>query len=376
MSGIAEEETLQLLQSLVRIPSVCPSIAPDEGEGEQAIAEFAVKWLRERSIEAWLETVAPGRPNVVARIGRSDGPSLVLCGHLDTVHTKGMEIPPYDGRMQDGRVYGRGAYDMKAGVAASMGAFAAVARNGAVRGTLLLALVCDEEYASIGAQGFVEKYRADGCIITEPSDGDLVVGHRGFAWVDVLVKGQAAHGSRWDLGISANVKAGRLLVALDDFDQKVLRSRVHPVLGPSSMHPAIVRGGVGLSTYAPECLIQLEWRTLPGQSKSEIVSEIGAVAREAGEEPMVDCVLFRPPMFCPPEARVRRVLVEAIGHPVKETGRRGWADGALFEAAGIPAINYGVTGFGAHAPIEWVDVESVLECAEVYRRASVMFCGV
>ncbi len=366
-------ETTALLADLVRIPSVSPTIDPVDGTGEQAIAEFAVEWLRARGIEAWLDDVAPGRPNAVGRVGSGPGPTLVLYAHTDTVQVSNMTIPPFEPRIEGDRMYGRGSNDMKCGMAAVMVAAARLAQRPTLGGTVLLALVNDEEHASIGAQAFVAKYRADGCIITEPTGEQLTVGHRGFAWIDVEVAGRAAHGSRWDIGISANALAGRLLVAFDDLDRNVLRARTHPLLGPASMHPAIVKGGVGLSTYAPSCLIQLERRSLPGESAADIASEIEAVVRETCVPATVNLTVFRPPMLCPPDARVRRALVEAIGKPVQEGVSGGWMDAALFDAAGIPTIVYGPSGEGAHAAVEWVDLPSVERCAEVYERAALLF---
>jgi acetylornithine deacetylase len=368
-------ETTVLLQDLVKIPSVSPSLAPDEGTGEGEVAAFAVDWLKARGIEAWIDDVAPGRPNAVGRIVSGTGPTLVLYGHTDTVQTSNMSIPPFEPRIEGDRMYGRGSYDMKCGVAAVLIAAERLARRGDLGGTVLLALVSDEEHASIGAQAFVEKYAADGCIIAEPTDGKMISGHRGFAWVDVEVKGRAAHGSRWNEGISANTEAGKLLVAFDAFDRNVLRARTHPLVGPASMHPAVVRGGAGLSTYAPSCLIQLERRSIPGETEAQIVDELEAIVREAGVSATVRSTLFRAPMICPPGARVREALMSAIGGPVEEVGSWGWMDAALFDAMGIPTIVYGPSGEGAHAAVEWVDLPSVERCAEIYYRAALDFFG-
>lgn len=367
-------DTLKLLEELIRIPSVNPALDP-EGQGEERVAEFARDWLEAHGVKARLEYPAPGRPNVVAQVGTGSGPTLVLCGHLDTVQTSGMEIPPFAPRLEGDRLYGRGAFDMKGGVAAVMTAAARMAQEGSLRGTLLLALVADEEHLSIGAQDFVRRYRADGCIVAEPSGGLLRTGHRGFAWVDVRVVGVAAHGSRWDAGVSAIAHAGRFLAALEQYDQGTLRTRTHPLLGPASLHPAMIRGGVGLSTYAPECLVQIEWRTLPGQTAEEVVAETRRLITQVGIEADVTCTCYRPALFCPPDTRVRQALTMAIGRPAQESGKGGWTDAGLFEAAGVPALLYGPSGQGAHGSVEWVEVPSVLECAEVYRRAALDFCN-
>src|SRR5688572_2492857 len=259
---LAPESVLSLLADLIRIPSVNPSIAPDEAQGEQAIADFACSWFSKNGVAARQEEAAPGRPNVVAEVGRGS-PALVLCGHLDTVGTAGMTIPPFEPRREGGRVYGRGSFDMKGGVAACMAAAAALAREGS-SGRVLVALVADEEYESIGAADFVRRHRADGCILTEASAGQLVLAHKGFVWAEITTRGRAAHGSRFDLGVSAIARMGRIIAALDHFDAETLRARTAPLLGPASLHSSMVRGGVGLSTYAPDCSLSIERRTLPG----------------------------------------------------------------------------------------------------------------
>ena len=233
---------LDLLRELIRIPSVNPTLVPDEAHAEAAVATFACDWLARQGVRAWLEEAAPGRPNAVAEVGVGGGPSLVFCAHLDTVGTAGMTIPPFDPRFEDGKVFGRGSYDMKGSVAAAMSAVAGLARTG-LRGRVSLALVADEEYASAGALDFVRRHKADGCILTEPSEGRLILGHKGFVWAEVVTAGRAAHGSRWDLGVSAIGKMGRIITALERFDREVLRQRAHPLVGPASMHCALVQGG-------------------------------------------------------------------------------------------------------------------------------------
>ncbi|HEX7078900.1 MAG TPA: M20/M25/M40 family metallo-hydrolase [Candidatus Eisenbacteria bacterium] len=368
-----------LLQSLVRIPSVNPAIAPDEAHGERAVAEFARDWLLARGVRAWLEEATPGRPNAVAEVGRPEGPgvrTLVLCAHLDTVGTAGMTIPPFEPRIDGGHVYGRGAYDMKGGVAACMAAAAALARE-EFGGRVLLALVADEEYESVGAADFVRRHKADGCILTEASEGDLIIAHKGFVWADVVTQGRAAHGSRYDLGVSAVARMGRIIAALDRFDTEVLRKREAPYVGRASMHCAVVRGGVGLSTYAPDCALQVERRTLPGETADQVLEELRGVVRDAGEEATVTIRTFRAPLTTPadaPVARATRAAIEAVtGREPAERGVAYWMDAAIFAEAGIPAVDYGPSGAGAHEAVEWVDAESVTRTAQVLAEAARRF---
>lgn len=366
-----------LLAGLVRVPSVNPAIAPEERGDERAVAAFACEWLNARGVRAWTEDAAPGRPNAVAEVAGGAGPTLVLCAHLDTVGTAGMEAP-FEPRIEAGRLYGRGAYDMKGGAAACMAAAASLARGG-FGGRLLLALVADEEYASLGAEAFVKAHRADACILTEPSEGDLVLAHKGFVWADVTVRGRAAHGSRWDLGDSANTRMGRVLVALDRFDREVLRARRHPLVGPASMHAALLAGGAGLSTYAPECRLTIERRTLPGEEAEAVMDELRAVVRAVEPDAEVALRFGRAPMTCasssPIAAAVRDAVTRVTGAAPAETGVGYWMDAAIFDGAGIPTVDYGPTGAGAHETVEWVDLASVAVTARVLAEAARAFCG-
>jgi acetylornithine deacetylase len=366
----------ELLEQLVRIPSVNPAIAPDEAHGEAAIARFACEWLNARGVRAWTEDAAPGRPNVVAETG-AGAKTLVLCGHLDVVGTAGMAAP-FEPRLDGDRLHGRGAYDMKCGVAACMAAAAALARE-AAGGRLMLALVADEEFASIGAQHFVGRHHADACILTEPSEGQLVLAHKGFVWAEIVTRGRAAHGSRWDLGDSAIARMGRIISALDRFDREVLRSRTHALVGAASLHCATVHGGSGLSTYAADCRLQVERRTLPGETPEQVMRELEQVVMEAGESAQagVTMTLARSSMVCPATAPIANAVRAAaraeLGRDVPEIGVQYWMDAALFAGAGIPTVDFGPSGAGAHETQEWVSLESVTQTARVLVSAARSF---
>jgi len=370
---------IDAIQTLVRVPSVNPAIAPDEGGGgEAAVARAACDWLTARGVRAWLEDAAPERPNAVAQIGEAASPTLVFCAHLDTVGAADMTIPPFDPRISDGRLYGRGSYDMKGSAGAIMAAAVTLARQ-SLPARVLLALVADEEAASIGAFDFVQRHPADACIVTEPSEGRLILGHKGFVWAEIVTRGRPAHGSRWDLGISANARLARIVAALDDFDRRHLRQRVHPLVGPASMHPAVMAGGTGWSTYAAEARVRIERRTIPGETTEQVVRELEDVVRDAGEEAEITVTCDRPPLV--PDRRslregagdARRSIVDVVSEAARlvtgvapaEAGVAYWMDAAVFAQAGIPTVNYGPGGAGAHEPVEWLDVESAITTARV-----------
>jgi len=372
---LASESVLGTLRDLVRIPSINPSLGDPLATGEGDVARFVEAWLTSRGIGARLEEVAPGRPNVVAEVGRGS-PRLALCAHLDTVSAAGMTIPPFEPTLENGRVYGRGSYDMKGGVAAILAAAHALHVRPS-RGTVLLALVADEEYASLGAADFVKRHSADAAILTEASEGKLIVAHKGFVWISVRTSGRAVHGSRWDLGVSAIARMGRIIAALDAFDRDVLRARKHELVGPASQHCALVEGGVGLTTYAPECTLQVERRTLPGETPDQVLAEIRDVVAACGEEANVALTLARPPLVCDrsaPVAKAVRAATKAVlGDEAPDAGVAYWMDAAIFAEVGIPTVNFGPSGQGAHEAVEWVDGESVVSCARILDEAARYF---
>jgi acetylornithine deacetylase len=374
-SILDREHITDVLADLVRIDSRNPGLAPG-APGEAAIAEHCADWLRRHGVDAWVDEVLPGRCNTVGRVG-SGGPVLALCAHMDTVGTEGMDRA-LEPRIEAGRLYGRGAYDMKSGVAAIMAAMAALARR-PLRGTVMAALVADEEFASIGAADYVARYPADACIVTEPSEGRLVLAHKGFVWIEIETQGHAAHGSRWEEGVSAVGRMGPIVAALEAFDRDVLRTRTHPLLGPASLHCAMIDGGEGWSTYAAACRLRVERRTLPGESADHVLDEVRSVIAAAGETAAVRDVLDRPPLESPPGSAVadavRSAAAAVCGKEPDVAGVAYWMDAALFAAAGADTVDYGPSGAGAHAAQEWVDLDSVAACARVLEEAAARYCA-
>lgn len=367
MSKIDKNLLLDVLQDLIRIQSINPDLSPGKDHNELKIAQFICEWLLKHGLMAKVEVVKPGRANVFAEYG-GDGPAICLCGHTDTVGITDMTIPPFEPTLEGSKVYGRGSCDMKGGVAAIMCAAAAYAKSGGTR-KVVLALVCDEEYGSIGAEDFVKRHKVDACILTEPSDLNVIVAHKGFLAGKVITHGKVAHGSRWDLGVSAISKMGPVLVALDEYDKKVLRDRTHDVVGPASMHVSLIKGGTGISTYASECEISIERRTLPGEKIEDVKREIEEVVRKTDSGASIEWDFHRNPFEVEREEWIIKDVVQAFEKVMKAkpklTGLGFWTDGAIFKDAGIPTVNIGPKGFGLHEPIEWVDLESVVQTADV-----------
>ena len=378
LGAMQRDFVIDTLSGLVRIPSVNPDLSPGEGTGEHQVAQWIVEWCARSGVDAWLEEVRPGRPNAVARVGSGNGPVVVLCGHIDTVTARGMTIPPNEPRVDNGRLYGRGSYDMKCGVAASLCALAALSKE-SLQGTVLGAFVADEENASVGAFDFVARHRADACILTEPSEERLVLAHKGFVWLEVITHGVAAHGSRWDLGRSAIATMARIITALDELDNNKLRLRTHPLTGPASMHCSMITGGDGWSTYAPECTLRVERRTIPGERVDDVIAEITSVVSSIDPNAEVRVVLARAPLECDPTTSVaqavRSAAQQSLGRAPEICGVAFWMDAAVFAGAGIDTVNYGPSGEGAHAAVEWVDIDSVVRTARVLADAARALCA-
>src|SRR5262245_55168132 len=217
------DPVITLLRDLVAVDSVNPSLVPGAA-GEGAIAQAIAEEMRRSGMDVQIQDVAPGRPNVIGVLeGRTGGRSLMFCGHIDTVGVEGMDAP-FDPQIRSGRLYGRGAQDMKAGVAAMIDAARQTLERGLARGRLIVAAVVDEEYASIGADALVTEWLADAAVVTEPTDLQVAVGHRGFAWLNVETRGRAAHGTRPKDGRDAIMRMGRVLQRLEALDRE-LQSR-------------------------------------------------------------------------------------------------------------------------------------------------------
>jgi acetylornithine deacetylase len=324
------------------------------GAGEAKIAAFVRGWCEDAGLRTEIDEPAPGRPSVIATArGTGGGRSLMLNAHLDTV---GGSVPQ---RIDGHRLHGRGAFDMKASVAACLVAGAA-ARG--LRGDVILTLVSDEEHASLGTASVLEKVTADGCIVTEPTGLRACVAHKGFVWAEIETRGKAAHGSRPEFGEDAIVRMGPVLTRLDELGER-LKQTEHPLLGPPSVHASLIEGGQELSSYPERCTLQIERRTLPGETDDAVREELQALGGT------LTMGLSRPPFEADDDELIRLVSTEEpIGDPA-------WMDSALTAAKGIPTVVFGPAGAGAHAADEWVDLDSVVRCAQTLLGAAERWCA-
>jgi acetylornithine deacetylase len=290
---------------------------------------------------------------------------------------------PHDPFIQNDRLYGRGAYDMKGGLAAIMVA-GANAKKRALRGDVIITAVADEEFASIGTASIAKSWHADAAIVTEPTELNICTAHKGFVWLDIETEGIAAHGSRPDLGVDAIVKMGKVLVGVEDLDRSLRSAHSHRLLGSGSVHASLIHGGQELSSYPHHCLLSVERRTVPGETLQKVEIEIqGILEQIATSDPTfkasVKTSMVREPFETSLDEPIVRMLhyktSTILGHPPAEIGHTGWMDSALLSAAGIPTVIFGPGGEGAHAVVEWSNLEHVEHCAEILSAVAEEFCA-
>ena len=382
---IDREYTRATLARLVQINSVNPSLAAG-APGEAEIARWIAGSLAACGMESEIFEPERGRATVLGRLaGTGGGRSLMLNAHCDTVDTAGM-AEPFSGAVRDGRLYGRGAYDMKGSLAASMAAAKALVDAGVrLRGDLLVAAVADEEYGSLGTRDLIGRVKVDGAIVTEPTALRVCLAHKGYVWIEVTSAGRAAHGSKFELGIDANMKMGAFLYELGKLERDLRARPPHPLVGPPSLHAALLSGGSGLSTYAASSTVQIERRTIPGECEEQAVAEIQAMvdrltAADADFHATVRSFCARDPFEVAPNAGIVRAVDAAaervLGRVPAHIGDTPWMDSALLQAAGVETVVFGPAGAGAHADVEWVDVESVMQLAEILAETAIAYCGV
>jgi acetylornithine deacetylase/succinyl-diaminopimelate desuccinylase-like protein len=375
-----DNDVVALLQDLVAIDSVNPSLVP-AAAGEREIAAYVGRWASRAGLEVEVVEATSGRPSVVVRSGRrGSGQTLLLCGHLDTVGLGGMSDPLVP-RIDGDRLYGRGAYDMKGGLAAALVACRTAARSG-LSGEVIVVAVADEEHSSIGVQEVLRRVRADAAVVTEPTELTVATAHKGFVWVQIDVVGRAAHGSRPHLGVDAILKTGPILVALSGLNER-LRSGAHPTLGPGTLHASLVTGGLEESTIPDHCTLTIERRTLPGETVADVehdIAELLTRCRHADPELAVTSrtLLAREPFETAPTEPIVGTVIQAargvLGRSVDVVGVSYWADSAFLQAAGIPTVLFGPDGDGAHAAVEWVSLPGTIACTQTLAAAAQAFC--
>jgi acetylornithine deacetylase len=376
--------TINTLRKLVQINSVNPGLvkgAPGEGE----IAWFIHNQLNELGLESKISDAAPGRPNVTAIIkGDGGGKSLMINAHTDTVGIEGMD-DPFSARIENGKLYGRGAYDMKSGIAAMLGVAKAFAdEKPDTAGDLVLTFVADEEHQSVGATAVAKEISTDAAIVTEPTDLRLCLAHRGFSIHKITIHGKTAHGGNHMLGVDANMKMGALLNEIAHFAKSLPEQKRHPLCGEGSMHVPLIEGGRSLFIYSHQCSIHTERRTLPGETADSVNADLNKlISRVKAKDPEFSAdleeVLWRSPYEISADREIVKTVSAAaesvLGKLPETIGHTWWEDSAIFGEAGMETMVLGARGGGIHEDVEWVETESVIDLAEILLRTSLSFCS-
>lgn len=382
--AIDQDCLIETLQRLVQINSVNPGLVRGS-PGESEIGFYIAEVLRTSGLEPQIQEIKPDRVNVVARLkGSGGGRSLMLNGHMDTVGVQGMETP-FSGEIKDGRVYGRGAQDMKGSLAGMLAVFKAlIDAEIRLKGDLVFAAVADEEYRSIGTEALVQTVKTDAAIVTEPTGLDICLAHRGFGLFEFETMGRAAHGSSYQDGIDANIHMGRILKELDKLSQTLLKSAAHPLLGPPSLHVPVIKGGSELFIYSDRCKISVERRTLPGEVREDIQKEMNSIlsvlsANDRKFHASVKPILYRDAYEISSDSEIveliSKMTAQTLGRPPGHIGHYWWEDSALLAEQGIVTAIFGPSGEGIHSHEEWVDIQSVVDFAHILAQVAIKYCG-
>jgi acetylornithine deacetylase/succinyl-diaminopimelate desuccinylase family protein len=370
---------LQTLADLVRINSVNSSY--DGGPGEREIAGYVRRFFEQRGIEVWEEDVFPGRPNVIARLpGRDPGRRLVLEAHTDTVSVKGMTIPPFEPVIVDGKMYGRGSCDTKAGLATMMHAMASLKADGITPPCeVLLAAVVDEEFSYRGVVKLCESLKADAAIVAEPTEMRAVIATKGVLRCRIVVRGKSAHSSKPHLGVNAITHMARVIAAIEA-DNDRMAAVQHPLVGCGTCNVGVINGGVQVNFVPDICAIEIDRRLLPGERADDAVAHyrqllqgIGGITAEV-EEPLllVDEALDTPAGSAVVQT-ASRVLRE-MGLNPDPCGVPFGCDASKLSRAGIPSIVFGPGSIDrAHTVDEYVELDQVEQALEFQRRFILSF---
>jgi acetylornithine deacetylase len=384
MSGrnleIDRAELLNLLAELISINSVNSAFGP-EGAGEGKIGLFVADYLRKNKIPVERQEVLPGRFNVIGKWkGKASDRCLVFDAHLDTVSVQGMEIEPFKPEIRHNRMYGRGACDVKSGLAAMLVALKTVSRmdNPPPCSLWLLASI-DEEHSFQGIRHFASQAPpAVAAVIAEPTLLDIIVSHKGILRWGIRTLGRQAHSSKPRLGVNAIVKMARLIRAFEEELNPLYYARTHPLLGPATFNVGLISGGIQVNLVPDRCEIQVDRRTLPGENSEQILAEFEAVMKKlVAEDPQFQAEMDPPALEdaaletsadSPIACCARQVCQEVLGH-CELVGVPYATNASKLSQVGIPSIVLGPGNIDqAHTSVEYVELDQVGKAAEIYAR--------
>jgi len=375
--AIDRNEVVRLLSDLVRIPSVNPAMAG--GTGEAQIAQYLAERLRGLGLGPAIIEVEAGRPNVVITVpGKRGGPHIVFEAHTDTVPPSSDQVEPFTPRIEGDRLHGRGSCDTKASVAAIFTALASVLAVRERNATVSVAFTMGEELWHQGAMHLVESgFRADMAVVGEPTGLSVVVAHKGALRWRMVTVGRSAHSSTPEEGCNAIVKMAAVIRALEERMVPGFRQRTHPRLGSPTLSIGLIQGGLQVNVIPDRCTIDLDRRTLPGESWEDVKAEVEAAMRPLRvEDPELEVVVEEPyqrfgGMDTRADAPIARLAQEAVRRIDGQRPVRGvvyGTDAAELSAAGIPCVVLGPGDIAqAHTSMEYVEIQQVVKAAAIYR---------
>ena len=377
-----DSTVLQTLASLIRINSVNP--AYDGGPGEREVATWIRNFFTQRGVETWEQEVFPGRSNVIARLpGRNAGQRVILEAHMDTVSTLGMTIPPFEPRIEKGKMFGRGSCDTKAGLAAMMHAMASLHEEGLQPPCeVWLAAVVDEEYSYRGVVKLCEGLTGQAALVAEPTGMRAVIASKGVVRWRIVVRGRAAHSSKPHLGVNAINHMARVILALEE-DHRRLAQHEHPLLGPATLNVGRIQGGVQVNFVPDHCAIEIDRRLLPGETVEGVLAHYQTILHQLmASDPSMQ-ILMESPMLTDrpletaataPPAQLASLLLSEMGLDGALCGVPFGSDASKLSNQGIPSLVIGPGNIDqAHASVEYVEVAEVEKACAFYRNFMLRF---
>ena len=386
-----EQETVDLIKKLV----VCPSHEGVENQ-ETDVARHINEFFINEGIESEMVSIVDGRCNVVAKLrGKGNGKSLLFTGHTDTVPPYDMQGDPYKIRISDGKMYGRGVVDMKAGLACMMMAMASLKRAGIkLSGDLIFAGVIDEEAKSEGTRALLESgIKTDAAIVSEPTNMEICIAHRGLEWFEFTFHGKTVHGGKQKEGINAIQKAMKFINKMECDLIPEIEKRTIPILGSSSMNYGLIRGGTQPSTVAGECILQIDRRWIPGEEYSGIIREYQEILDDLHKEDphfkadfkvmeisYMDEKYIHEAMYTDAKDMIvevsQKALIEVTGEKPELRSFTAWTDGGLINSYGkIPTIVLGPGDLeSAHSAEEHLAISSVVPATIIYALIACNYC--
>ncbi|MBF0280717.1 MAG: M20 family metallopeptidase [SAR324 cluster bacterium] len=374
---ISRERLIATTSNLVRISSENPFSSPAApGCREQEIAHFYHKELTALGFDSELREVVPGRPNVWGTLfGKEEGFNIMLAGHLDTVGTKEYK-KPFDPRIEEDRLYGRGSCDMKAALAAYLEVARVIAEaNLTLNGNFTVAGVVDEEYQMIGSRDFgTYGPRADFCIIGEPNNLKVCPAHKGQFSLFFRTFGKAVHSSIPGAGINAIEKMSKVVQEFEDYNERLSNGKKHELCGHGTFSPGVIRGGSIVSTVPDFCEMEVDRRILPNETREQVIDEYRLrLEKIHNHDPEFRYEISEPSWdISPLDTPVDNLIVKTVTRGYYVVTGKTAAIEAFSGATDAPnfACPAVICGPGsllqAHSLNEYVEIEQIVDAAKIY----------